>query len=341
MIRVIVLAMALCSFAGVSLAQDITLDEMFGLVGMNSPRGADALSIGNATVATPGFSSDNPAILTTYRNGDMFNLSAFGGEIALEHGPKVAMHAEALTVNMPVGTGQIYFSDAFSSRHETPLGMDIEVNRVQKLNFMYGLEVGQNLLSKDDSLSLGLSFTPSVGKTELSFYSDDMRIANSVSSEYSIGGGILYRPTKQVSIGAVYQESYATTKQTDIFSDEPKKVRSKSKSGKVGIAVQATEKLLVTAEYQHIGLETVSRNQVAGGAEYCIKPSVCVYAGYNGNGATGGVGIYPNKHVSLNLSVAQNISSDTRRSLDGAMDDGRPKSFDDSPAITAQINISF
>jgi hypothetical protein len=329
-------------FSGISLAKEsVSLDEVFGFVGANAPRGADGASIGNATTATPGFSSDNPAILPTYWvNGNTYNMSAFGGYIPLQNGPKIVTHSEAVTVKFPVGTGQIYFTDSFSAKSPIPLGIDARIDRVQKLNFMYGVEVSRSFLFKDDSLNIGVSVTPPIGSTALSFFMDDVLMSKAVSTEYAFGGGLLYRPTKKISIGASYQEGHTSTIETNALTETTTKKRSTSRLTKFGVGVQAMEKLLLTVEYQHINLGTTARNQVAAGAELCVDPTVCLYGGHNGNGFTGGLGIYPNKNVSINVGYMQNVSSSTKQPLEGAVNDSRD-SLGSSPTIAAQINLAF
>ena len=267
------------------------------------PDGADVAGMGNASTATPEFSSRNPAIIAV-ESKEKFNASgtATYGLINFSNGPKIDLYSVSGTFKLPVGAMQINLSNAGSNVGAVDEMTDAQFNSAPSINLQYGLKLGKNVLADDDSLYGGVSYSYGTSKITMHvadpILGDIFDITKSTSKE--VGLGALYQ-FGVVNVGAFYAHSWDSADEyiNDALDNTTK---SQTDTLRLGLGVHVTSSTYVAMDYRHLYLPNGEHDDqyYIGLEQYIIKDVLALYAGYADGGATAGVGIY-GKSCGLNL----------------------------------------
>lgn len=290
--RALIILLAAYFLAGVVVAvQAGGFDEALSIASVNVPPGADVAGMGNAWVATPNFSSNNPAILPTY--GDYkIGGSATYGRINFKKGPEINSYSGSVAAKLPAGFLQITYSNACSSTEATEMGVGAKFNSSPVLNIQYGLSAAKNFLRQGDELFMGLSYSPheSLG---LTFSSAGENLLRSKSSGHSYGTGFLYKPDEKWNIGGYYSRSRSKNKNYDLISGEESRSASRTEQLRLGLGYQVAPLTFLAFDYQHLNLDGAKKDQYFAGIEQgIVKDIFYLYAGWADSGSTAGIGVY-------------------------------------------------
>lgn len=334
--KMLVLLAVIGCFLAVNHANAAEFGEALGVAVTNVPPGADVAGMGNAWVATPEFSSNNPAVMTT---GKDFHGGVQGtyGRINFQNGPSINLYSGTVSGKLPIGVLQLSYSKANSGKHtESASSADgefgqfvsffedsLQFNRLEGFNVQYGLKLKKNLLLEGDELYAGIGYEHSksrltmesiVGTPATTFHT----VLLSKSRGDSYEAGWLYRPTKKVSLGMYY--SYTREKMTEAIADSMAGILldgsgiSKSISNthqyRLGAGYQILPLTFLTADYQHLDIDGFKKDQVFAGIEQgIIKDFLYLYGGWADSGPTAGLGVYFT-HGGLNLAYMHKAFSD-------------------------------
>lgn len=291
----------------------------FGAAITNVSQGADVGGMGNAWTATPDFSSLNPAIIGIVPEKYHGTLMPTYGIIGFSEGPDIQFYSVSLTGKLPIGTLQLSFSDGWSNMAPTAdPATSLKINSSPTIDVQYGFKVGKNLIFKGDELYAGVGYTHGESKISMrsEFFDPEVEEAFTVNVfekgySDSVSVGMVYRPTKNINIGAFYSHSWdKSTSSVAGFVNETS--RSETDSLRLGVGLQITETTFIAADYQHLSIDGVRFDQWFAGVEQgIVKDLLYVYAGWAADGPTAGVGIYF-KNGGLNISYSANQSRDLK-----------------------------
>jgi len=282
----------------------------------NVPPGADVAGMGNCWVALPNFSANNPANVAA---GDPFRsgVSYLYGLIAFERGPNLNVHIGSASMALPKGVLQLNLSNAHSGFAGTAMEMDAKFSYVPTIELMYGVKVGENLFRESDKLFLGAGGSLSMAK--MNFATAGENIFVSRSRGFQVKTGFLYQPMKGLNFGGMYAYSRDQNDDRELLISEEdgsmswagKRSNSDVHQFRLGASYQVLPRLLLAADYQHMNIGHVKRDQYFVGAEfYVVKEALAVYVGCANGGPTAGVGFYPSKNLGLNVAYGHNLFSD-------------------------------
>ncbi len=299
-------------------------DSAFSNSVTNIPQGADVAGMGNAWVATPDFSSNNPSVIAIVPEPEKFHgtLMPTYGIIGFSQGPDIQLYSISVTGKMPVGYLQMSFSDGWSNFAPTAdPSTFLKINSSPTIDVQYGLKVGKSLIFKGDELYVGVGYAH--GESKLSMRSEffDPEIeekfaVNAVEKGYSdlVSVGMVYRPNKNINIGAFYAHSWD---KSDSFAEGERYEVSRGNTNqlRIGAGVQVTELTFLALDYQHLSIDGVRFDQWFAGIEQgIIKDLLYVYGGWAADGPTCGIGMYF-KHGGINFSYAVNQFRDLKPHL--------------------------
>jgi hypothetical protein len=274
------------------------------------PVGADVAGMGGTNTASPDFSSSNPAIIGV-EGTEKFKASATAtyGYLSFKSGMRINLYSLSVAAQLPVGVIQVTGIDAKSNTVSLgEFGDDkLKFNSMPSIGLQYGLPVAKNLLLKEDSLYLGVSYNYSQSKmtgrsvigTPATTFVVDLK---NESIGQMAGVGALYRIGKLVNVGASYGHTWDKAK--DFYNGElDSETRSESDTLRLGLSAQITPMTMIAFDYQHLYLPAGERDDqyFAGAEQYLIKDLLAVYGGYANGGITGGLGLYL-EHGGLNLA---------------------------------------
>lgn len=323
--KVILLAV-LVVLAMVPAAYAKDFGSAFSAAVSNIPQGADVGGMGNAWVATPEFSSLNPAIIAILPKPEEFHATLMPtyGIIGFSKGPDIQLYSVSVTGKLPYNLGvlQVAYSDGWSNFAQTAdPATSLKINSSPTIDVQYGLKVGKNLIFKGDELYAGVGYAHGESKISMrsEFFDPEFEetfTVNAFEKGYSdsVSVGMVYRPTKNINIGAFYSHSWdKNTSSVAGFANETS--RSETDSLRLGVGLQITETTFIAADYQHLSIDGVRFDQWFAGVEQgIIKDLLYIYAGWAADGPTAGVGIYF-KHGGLNISYSANQSRDLKPHL--------------------------
>jgi len=297
-VLVVVLMIAMMTFSVHAEDFDIALSKTISEI----PDGADAAAMGGATIATPDFSSKNPAIIAIPPEGEKtpdFGVYANYGFIKFKNGPDVNLGFVSGTAKLPVGVLQIMGSYAGSDVGRMNEFNDIKINSSPFVGFQYGLPIAKDLYA-------GISYTYS--ESEITMHASiekpfDLELI-SKSKGHEVGAGMLYQLLKnKVSVGMFYAHSWDEEK-TFMDGSLDSAERSETDQVRLGVSAKITSMTMISAEVRHYWFpDGVTNTQYFIGVEqYLIKELLAVYGGYANGGATIGLGVYSNKYGALNIA---------------------------------------
>ena len=285
----------------------------------NVPPGADVAGMGNAWVATPEFSSNNPAVMTTDNNFHG-GLQATYGRINFKTGLDINIYSGTVSGKLPVGVLQVTYSKADSGMGMADFGLDegfnpgLKFNSVSSLEIQYGLKAGKDWLLDGDELYLGLSYEP-VSKSKFSFFLQGRESVVFTSKGYSIGGGFLYKPAKDWNFGGSYTQSRSKDKQEYLLVEESEEYKSRTDTYRLGVGYQILPMTFLAADWQYLDIDGFKIDQLFAGLEQgIIKDFLYLYGGWASSGPTVGVGAYF-ENSGLNLAYMHRPFKDMEQYL--------------------------
>ena len=303
---------AICSAADFGTALSI--------VTSNIPPGADVAGMGNCWVALPGFSANNPANVAA---GDPFCFGALYSYwlIAFKRGPNLNVHISSASVALPKGVLQVNFSSANSGSAGTAMDVDAKFAYAPTIELMYGVKAFESLLRDGDKLYLGVGGSLSTAKMNFSLSGQNMLVSR--TRGFQAKTGFLYQPMKGLNFGGMY--SYLCDRNDDrklnineddgLQSWSAKRSTSDIHQFRLGVSWQVLPRLLLAADYQHLNIGHVKRDQYFVGAEfYVIKEVLAVYGGWANSGPTAGISAYW-KWGGANVAYMNNTFDDLNRHL--------------------------
>lgn len=308
MFLVVCLTFTLGTFSVVC-AQDfgIALTKAFSEI----PDGADVASMGNASTATPAFSSRNPAIVAVEVEDVKTTVGATGtyGYIHFGNGPSVNLYSGSLAARLPYGTVQITYSNGSSDSRKFTDSDTVKFDEIPSVELQYGFSLGK--IFGDDALYGGVSYGYSESKLTLNnvtFLSEGL-FRNTIVSEgsgHTFGTGMLYQIYKAINLGALYLHSWDGSRESVTSNGAVVDIlRSKSQADelRVGIGIQVTPITFVAGDYRHLYLPDGQRDDqyYAGIEQGIIKDVLYIYGGWANGGTTTGIGLYF-KHGGVNLA---------------------------------------
>lgn len=277
--------------------------------------GPDSLSMGGCWVALPNFSSNNPAVVAA---GDPYKaaVSYSFNWIKFGRGPSIGLHITSLSVTLPKGVLQLNVANANSASAGTAMEADMKFDYSSYIELMYGLQVAESLIRNGDKFFLGVGGSLTASRISFSQLGQSMFVARSRGFEAKTG--FLYQPAKGLNFGGTYIYSRDRNDDRELtFSDDGSPSWSGKRSNsdlhqfRLGASWQVLPRLLLAADYQHLNVGHVKRDQYFVGAEFqVVKEIVSIYAGCANGGPTVGLGVYPNKHVGLNVAYGRNLFQD-------------------------------
>jgi hypothetical protein len=307
MILLMVLAVVF-AFISPTLAED--LGTSLAIVSTNIPPGADAAGMGNVWVATPEFSTNNPAAMAAASEFKV-NFSGTYARINFDKGPGINLYSGSVTGKLPVGTLQVSYSDANFGRSNTLNGSDLELKESPSFNIQYGLRAFGNLLLKDDDFYLGANFSR-YNSAYLFIMREFGRDSGNVDSKfdgYSLGVGLLYKPHKNFNFGAYYARSWDT--ENDKADAANFHYQSEYLSNKdllrIGASWQVLPMTMIAVDYQYWSYQILNNGGTTNGQFFAgieqgiIKDLLYIYGGWAGQGPTAGIGLYF-KHGGVNFA---------------------------------------
>ena len=266
------------------------------------PFGADVAGMGNASTATPDFSSKNPALIAVENPNNKSDLGVSGtyGLINFDKGPDVNLYWVSGSVQMPIGVLQFTGSNGQSSTGTiTDDYSQVKFNRNPSIDVQYGLPIAKCLLTSNDSLYVGLSYA--YGESKLTYIAEP-EVFVSKARTHTVGAGLLYRIGKTVNLGATYDHVWDST---EVFFNGENVGKEKDQSDKLrlGVGIQVLPMTFVAADYQHLYFADGSHDDqyFAGIEQYLIKDILAVYGGWANGGTTAGLGIYL-EHGGINFA---------------------------------------
>lgn len=279
----------------------------------NIPQGADVGGMGNAWVATPEFSSLNPAIIAILPKPEEFHATLMPtyGIIGFSKGPDIQLYSVSVTGKLPVGCLQISFSDGWSNMAQTAdPATSLKINSSPTIDVQYGFKVGKNLIFKGDELYAGLGYAHGESKISMrsEFFDPEVEetfTVNAAEKGYSdsVSVGMVYRPTKNINIGAFYSHSWDKS-DSFVEGEFVESFRGNTNQLRLGAGVQVTELTFLALDYQHLSIDGVRFDQWFAGVEQgIIKDFLYFYGGWAADGPTCGIGMYF-KHGGINFSYA-------------------------------------
>lgn len=297
--------------------------------------GTDSLSMGGCWVALPNFSSNNPAVVAA---GDPYKVagSYSFNWIKFNRGPSLALHITSLSAALPKGVLQLNAANANSANAGTAMEVDTKFAYSSYVELMYGLKIGESLIRNGDKLFLGAGGSITASKINFSQLGQNMFVARSRGFEAK--AGFLYQPAKGLNFGGMYAYSRDRNEDRELTISEEdgsqswssKRSTSDLHQIRLGASWQVLPRLLLAADYQHLNVGHVKRDQYFIGAEFqVVKEIVSLYAGCANGGPTVGIGIYPSKHVGLNVAYGKDLFRDLNPHL------GR------SQMVSAMLNLNF
>ena len=274
------------------------------------PQGADVGGMGNAWVATPDFSSNNPATIAIVPKEFRVSAVPSYGIIGFSKGPDIQFHSESVTGKLPIGCLQISFSNGWSNMAQTADSTtSLKINSSPTIDVQYGLKVGKNLIFKGDELYAGVGYTHGESKFSMrsEFFDPEIEetfMVNAVKGySDSVSVGMVYRPNKNINIGAFYSHSWDKS-DSYVEGEFLESSRGNTNQLRIGAGVQVTELTFLALDYQHLSIDGVHFDQWFAGVEQgIIKDFLYVYGGWAADGPTCGIGMYF-KHGGINFSYA-------------------------------------
>ena len=315
------IALLCCCFVLVvpNFSQAADFSKALDIATTNIPSGADVAGMGNVQAAVSAFSSGNPAIVGCPEEPYRIGASATYAFINFKNGPGVNLYSGTVSAKMPVGYLQINGSNIRSGNSVTRMDTDTQFNSAPSVEVMYGLKVAENLLRTGDKLYLGAG--GSFSGSKMSFSSQGQNLETSQSRGFGVKTGFLYQPIKHVSVGGFYSYSGSRTKTSELVQTENEDGsvsngnHSRNSSGdvqqvRIGASWEILPGTLIAADFQHLNIGSLKRDQVFAGVEQqIIKDRLYVYGGWAASGPTAGIGVYL-KHGGLNVAYMSNPFAD-------------------------------
>lgn len=330
--RLLVLVIAVLLPAGAFAAD---FGQASSIMSATMSPGPDSLSMGGCWVALPNFSSNNPAVVAA---GDPYKaaVSYSFNWIKFGRGPSLGLHITSLSVTLPKGVLQLNAANANSASAGTAMEADMKFGYSSYIELMYGLPVMESLIGNDDKLFLGFGGVITASRINFSQLGQSMFVARSRGFEAKTG--FLYQPFRGLNFGGMYAYSRDRNEDRELTINE--EVSSQSWSSKrstsdlhqfrLGASWQVLPRLLLAADYQHLNVGHLKRDQYFVGAEFqVVKEIMSLYAGCANGGPTVGLGVYPNKHAGLNVAYGKDLFRDLNPHL------GR------SQMVSAMLNLNF
>jgi len=306
-LAVIFIVMAIMSTCSVKKAGAASFDSALGTATANIPAGADVAGMGNAWVASPEFSSNNPAVIAVVDKDFKIGGSATYGRINFGQGPDVNIYSGTVAGKMSVGVLQLTYSKAGSGTSETLMDVDAKFNSTSEFSILYGAKVAKDFLKQGDELYLGAGFSPG-SKSKMTFSVEDQKLIQAISKGSTWMAGALYRLNENVNFGVSYSQSRDKAESYDFLADEVAKSVSRTKIFRTGVGVQVAEMTFIAVDYQHLNLDGFKKDQIFAGIEQgIIKDLLYVYGGLAGSfkSPTAGIGVYGKKY-GLNVAYMHN-----------------------------------
>lgn len=293
-------------FCGSALAADF--EKEFAKALTNIPPDASNASMGNAWAATPLFGSNSAAVtaMGTFKNGGAsFNY----GFIGFDKGPDVQFWSPSVAMKLPVGVLQVSYTAGSSDRgtfyeefsEEGVYSEDIEFDSVEEIDLQYGLLAGEKIFLSEDKLYLGIGYNHARGYLEFGqrFLAEDFSLSGLLESKtksHSWSASAVYQPNSKLSLGVFYAHSWDKGKDKAYFDGElieTDSYREQSNQYRFGVGVQVIPSTFVAVDFQHLDLPSGNSDQIFAGVEQAVVGDwLYVYAGWAGDGPTGGVGAY-------------------------------------------------
>ncbi|MFA6383226.1 MAG: hypothetical protein WCX17_02285 [Parcubacteria group bacterium] len=269
----------------------------------NLPGNADVAGMGGADVGAPvDFTSPDPSTLGAGEE----TAFGFSGTCGYITGMNGRFCGGSVAARLPLGTLQVSYSGGNSDSVFLPKeGVDFKINRSNSATIQYGVKVAEKVFGSEDKVYAGVGVTP-FSETRTTILMGGTKLLKTDSSEYAFSFGTHYE-NKNFNAGAFYEYSHSSDTTKDLIADEKVNEKSESHLFRTGASYKIVEGLMVIANYQYANVGGYVTNRIFGGAEVCPIESVCGYAGHNGSGFTGGIGIYPSDSWGMNLAYVDNL----------------------------------
>jgi hypothetical protein len=303
--KTMVLLMAILMFFAVNKvvsAED--LETALSVASYNIPPGADVAGKGNTWVASPDFSSNNPAVLGASKEFK-FGASGTYSRINFDKGPGINLWFGNVTAKLGPGVILVNYTDLNSGFSQTKTGEEMSFKPSPSVNVMYGLKVADNFLRKGDKLFIGASISP-YAKSENQIRFEGEGVKNTGDS-FSAGLGLLYQLSEGINIGAYYGSNWVKSEVRDLYSGEKiSDANSRSDQARLGVSWQVFPMTTISVDYQYLNIDGNAKHQLfAGVEEGIIADLLYAYAGWAGQGPTAGIGLYF-KYGGINFAYMNN-----------------------------------